>query len=410
MSAVNDGVTTMTFAEALTSFMAERGMSGRGLARRIPCDNSAVCRYKSGKLRPSLGTAARIDDLLGAGGELKALAKAEAAPARRSVLAGGLLAGGLLAAGPETLELLAWAERHPPKIDAAVVDALAEVLASERRAEDALGAAATLRPVLAQLASVENLVKQARGPLRVALLYVAEQWAQFSGHLCRHAGDAAGARACCAQALEWATELGDKSMVSTLLVSRGYMAAEAGEIGAMIGLAQGAQRDTSAATGQRADAAGFEARGHAMTGDSATAERKLAEARDLAAALADRPDDRRPWAYWLNPAVFANEEGITCAHLAAIGPRWHERAVELLTVKPDESSLWAPAKTLTWLALAHANAGAVDQACATAVTALRAVKRAGSVPHTATLRQISTDLSARYPGDPRVAELAGALA
>jgi hypothetical protein len=169
-----------------------------------------------------------------------------------------------------------------------VVDALAEVLASQRRAEDALGATATLRPVLAQLASVENLVKQARGPLRVALLYVAEQWAQFSGHLCRHAGDAAGARACCAQALEWATELGDKSMVSTLLVSRGYMAAEAGEVGA-------------------------------MTGDSAAAERKLGEARDLAAALADRPHDRRPWAYWLNPAVFAKEEGITCAHLAGAG-------------------------------------------------------------------------------------------
>jgi hypothetical protein len=84
----------------------------------------------------------------------------------------------------------------------------------------------------------------------------------------------------------------------------------------MIGLAHGAQRAAAASTGQRADAAAFEACGHARAGDSTTADRKLRDARDLAEALTDRPQDQRPWLYWLTPAVIADEEGITAAHLA----------------------------------------------------------------------------------------------
>ena len=321
-----------------------------------------------------------------------------------------VLPGSLPSSGPELADRLDWTARHPAGVDMAVADSLADVLASQRRAEDAIGAAAVLQPTMAQLAVVENLARQARGPMRLPVLNVGQQWAQFASHLCRHAGDVPAARACGAQALEWAEELGDRSMISTLLVSRAHLAAEAGEVGAMIGLAQGAQRDARAATGQRADAAGFEARGHAMAGDSAAAERKLGEARDLAEATAGRPQDKRPWSYRLTPAVLANEEGITCAYLAGSGPSWHERAASLLTVTPDETALRAAAKNLTWLTFAHAQADDVGQACATALQASTAVRRTGSVPHAATLRQVSAELTARYPADQRVAKLADALA
>ncbi len=400
----------MGFAGELRALMATRGISGCALARMVPCDKALICRYRSGKQAPSAKMANRIDEVLGAGGDLAAIARAEAGPGRRSVLAGGLIAGALLGIGLEAADRLAWVARHESHVDLAAVESLADVLASARHADDALGSAAMLRPALAQLAVVENLVRQAHGPVRPPLVHVAQQWAQFGGQLCRQAGDVAGARTCGAQALEWAEELGDRTMISTLLVSRAYLAADAGEAGTMIGLAQGAQRDVRAAAGQRADATGFEARGHAMTGDSGAAERKLGEAHDLAAALAGRPQDQRPWSYWLNPAVFMNEEGITCAYLAGSSSRWHERAVALLTITPDETALWAAAKNLTWLAFAHAQAGDVGPACATAIEASRAVRRTGSVPHAATLSQISADLHGRCPGDRRVAELAGALA
>jgi hypothetical protein len=201
-------------------------------------------------------------------------------------------------------------------------------------------------------------------------------------------------------------------MAATVLNDRSEMAEHAGEIGALIGLAQGAQQDTAAATGQRADAANFEARGYAMAGDAAAAERKLAEAQDLASALADRPQDQRPWSYWMTPGVLQAAEGHTLAYLAGTGPRWHERAVDLLETQPEASGtpLWKSARNLTWLAFAPAQAGEVDHACATAVQASRAVKRAGSARNAATLGQIHADLAVRCPDDVRVKELADALA
>ena len=130
------------------------------------------------------------------------------------------------------------------------MESLAGVLAAQRRAEDTLGSAAMLQQALAQLAAVEDLVRQVHGPVRLALVHVAQQQAQFTGWLCRDTGDLAGAQACCARALEWAAELGDRSMMATVLVERSCMAAEAGDVGSMIGSARGAQRDTRAAIEQ----------------------------------------------------------------------------------------------------------------------------------------------------------------
>lgn len=62
------------FAEALRALMAERGISGNALARQVPCDAALISRYVTGKQRPSHRMACRIDEVLGAGGKLAALA------------------------------------------------------------------------------------------------------------------------------------------------------------------------------------------------------------------------------------------------------------------------------------------------------------------------------------------------
>jgi len=233
--------------------------------------------------------------------------------------------------------------------------------------------------------------------------------AQFASWLCRNTADWAGAQARQMQTLEWAAELGDRTMIATALAGKSETAAYAGQPDAAIALARAAQRDTRAATGQRALAAEFEARGHALAGDTVAAERKQGEAQDLAAAFAARPADRRPWSYWMTPAFFQHEAGITCAHLAS-DPRWHARAVTLLEPATNDEGIWASANNSTFMTFAHAQAGDVDNACAAGLQASAAVRVGGSVRNAAILAQIHADLAARYPGDARVKELAEALA
>jgi transcriptional regulator with XRE-family HTH domain len=64
----------MDFAARLRDLMRERDMTGRGLARRVPCDPALISRLMSGRQQPSARMAARIDEVLAAGGELSAFA------------------------------------------------------------------------------------------------------------------------------------------------------------------------------------------------------------------------------------------------------------------------------------------------------------------------------------------------
>ncbi len=394
------------FSSVLRTLMARRGLSALEIARQVPCDPSLISRYRNGRQLPSPRMARRLDEVLAASGALADLAPP--GPGRREVMAGGLLAGGLLAVGPEAAQRLRWARRR--QVDKNAVQALAGVLAAHRHAEDALGSAAMLRPVTAQLAVVEDLIRHARGPARPALVDVGQQTAQFAAWLCRDAGDTAAARAHCAQALEWATELADQSMTATVLVERSYLAAEAGEVGSMIGMARAAQRDTRAAIEQRALAAGLEARGLAMLGEARQAARKLGEAEGLAERVSATPA-RRPWSYWMTSAFFRSVAGFTCGYLAGTAPRWHARATELLSAMPagDSGALWAPAASLTHITFAHAQAGDVENACATGLRAVAAARRAGSARHLAMLTDINAGLRARWPGDARITSLAEAL-
>ena len=51
--------------------MSERGISTRQLARQVPCDPGYVSKLAAGVKHPSRATAARLDDVLDAGGRLE---------------------------------------------------------------------------------------------------------------------------------------------------------------------------------------------------------------------------------------------------------------------------------------------------------------------------------------------------
>ncbi len=69
------------FGERVLALAEARGLSLRELARRVPCDASHLSKVVHGRKPASLRVAARLDDVLDAGGELVALAETpEAAP------------------------------------------------------------------------------------------------------------------------------------------------------------------------------------------------------------------------------------------------------------------------------------------------------------------------------------------
>ena len=386
------------FGTEVRRLMAAHGFSLRELARRAGCDPGQLSKMLNGRKPASPHLAGRLGDVLG---DRDLLVQAAAGP----------VFNGSLALGAR--DRLNWTASHPDRADAAAVESLTSVLAAQRKAEDALGSKAILRPVAAQLAVVDSLAAEARGPLRPAVIDVAQQWAQFAGWLYLNVADNHRSAARFRQALEHATEIGDRTMIATVLSFRGYTAWRAGDPGPVIGLAQAAQQDGRVALSQRAYAAALEARGHALAGDAPSTERKVGEALELAAQLDGRPEENRPWSYWYSPAFFQCQKGVALSHFAHI-PRYRDQAAEALCAGydalPENEKLsdWAGGY-LAALAAVYEHAGDAEHACAIALDAARIAHRTGSARLRGLLARLRDQMAVRWPNDGRVAELTEAL-
>jgi transcriptional regulator with XRE-family HTH domain len=387
------------FGDELRRLLAERGMSLNEAARQAPCNAGYLSKVASGRKRPSPKMAHRLDEVLGADGTLAALA--QDAP---------LFDGSL---SPDDRDRIGWVGQHPGRLDAAVIDSFETVLAAQRRAEDVLGSAAMLRPVKAQMAVIEDLVKEARGGLRPRLVHVAGQWAQYTGWLYANTARQAEGDAWLGRALHWAVEVGEPNLISEVLSFQGHAAWIAGQPGPLIGLSQAAQRDRSIYPGQLAISAAQEAQGHAMTGDGHDVDRLLDRADALAAAARDRLEDAPPWLYYHSPGFFALQRGLAYRYLGA-DPVYRRRAIAALstghaTLPADEiSSEWG-AEFLIHLAAVHAQDGEVEQACAAALQAAGIARAASSARLLRLLRRLRAGLAARWPNEAGVTELAEAL-
>jgi hypothetical protein len=367
-----------------------------GLARAASYDPSHLSKVLNGRKPHPPQLAARLDDVLDAGGKIRQAA---------AVFNGSL--------APDQRDRLDWTARKPRAADMAAVEALADVLAAQRRAEDCLGSEAMLRPVRAQIAVVEDLVSEARGKVRPRLVHVAGQWAQYLGWLYANTGSQAKGEDRLRQALQWATEAGDVNLISEVLSFQGHAAWIAGQPGPLIGLSQAARRHASAYPGQLAISAAQEAQGRAMTGDAHDVDRLLDEADELAARAREQPDDAPPWLYYHSPGFFALQRGLAYRYLAS-DPAYRTRAEAALAAghaqlpPGDQSSEWG-AEFLVYLADVHARGGDLEQACAIALVAATAGRQMDSARLLGMLRRLRAGLAARWPDDPRVAELAEAL-
>ena len=302
------------FPATLRRLRTERGLSLRDLAAKVHRSKSHLHEIETGCKPPHPDMARDLDAALDANGQLAGLVHE---------------ANGILT--PDDVDRLMYVAGQPRRVDTAAVDALAVVLAHQRRLEDVLGAAPMFGPVLAQLGAVEALVTDARGPVRPALVDVAAQWAQYVGWLhiaMRRYGDAG---TWLRRSLEWAAEVGDDDMTATVLSYRGHVAWLLGHPGPTIGLSQAARRYPGIYPGQLAYDVLQEARGHAVLGDANEVDRLVGESDELTErAVAELPG-APPWHYYRSPAFWDLERGRALARL----PGRQGRAAELLAAGLD---------------------------------------------------------------------------
>jgi hypothetical protein len=234
------------------------------------------------------------------------------------------------------IERMDFAATHPRKVDTSVVDDLAASLAHMRRLDDRLGAAAVLPLATATVRLVEELVREARGRIRPAVVDVGTQWLQFAGWLNTTTQRYEAARTAHDQMLEWAVELGDPDHVATALSVKGHRAWTLGHYGPMVGLSEAAGRDRRASPAVLAVAAQQQARGHALLGEAKETERMLDEADAQAVRGVEQPDRIPAWLYFHSTDLLVLQRGLAYKYLTEAGlAAYRRKAVEALTAGLD---------------------------------------------------------------------------
>ncbi len=285
-----------SFGQTLRRLREAAGFSQPELARRVPISQSSLSRYESDRQAVAAEVAARLDDVLDAGGMLVAA---------RPPSAGETL-------NADDKARIAHHVAYPSRVDGTTVRALAEMLAAQRRLDDTLGPTMLIPSTLAQIDTVTGMARNAAGPHRDDLLEVAAEWVQFAGWLhaeARHDGEA-GRMLAEAEHLADAVESG--ILAAQAANFRGYIARQQGNARGVVRWFLAEHLTPGAHIAQRVGAAAQAAHGHALLGEHDAALRLL----DVAGGLLDdaaREDPPRT-AYWLTPTFHRLNLGL--AHLA----------------------------------------------------------------------------------------------
>jgi len=373
--------------------MEARGTGVRGLARAVPCNPGHVSNLRSGRGRPSPEMAARLDEILAAGGVLAAAAAAEAASARgpRPAQPGGVpqvprefvvprarqrfriygSVTGSLAPDPDFYDRLTRVVEKKARIDSPVMAWMERCLAEHRRVEDSIGAEPLIGIMGSQLSVVAGMAREAAGPLLDSVVDLAAQYAQFMAWLCNDLGDKGAALAWYDRAQDWAIEAGDANMAATTLSMKAHLAWSAGDAVRCVRLGEAARwNDKRTSMGVQGMATQMIARGYALDSDADKAHRAIDEAENLISSAASHPEDEPPWMYFYGDTWFTAQRGMIETELAERKVGNPRRAVDLLGKALrdlPESYRRDRAWYGTMLARAHAAADDYDAAAGTAL-------------------------------------------
>ncbi|MGH3869648.1 MAG: helix-turn-helix transcriptional regulator [Pseudonocardiaceae bacterium] len=374
---------------ALAGARKAAGHTQEGLAAELHVDRSTVIRWEAGDHAPLPHLRPKLARLLGQSQEqLRKLIDDDSAIRPQSHGQTGTDEIPVVApVDPDEFTRFSSALASPRRTDAAVVEHLARVLAEQRRAEDTLGARRLVGPVLAQIQVIDGLIRQARSPVRTAVLEVKAHYEEFAGWMRQDATDSAGALRHYDAAMDAAQEIGDADMITSVLSLKSHLAWADNDAARAIGLAVAGQSEPQrVSTAVLALIAQQEARGHALDGDAEAAERALDRSAALTYAAAEHPADAPPWVYFHGPQRLAFQRGVAYVELGR-----HADAVPLLSTAleslPDCYER-DQARYAAQLALALAGAGDADGALVAATRAAELAAATGSALATRDLRRV----------------------
>lgn len=268
------------FAENLAALMARRGLGVRAVARRVPCDPALISRLRSGQERPSARVAGLLDKVLGAGGELAAMASTP----RPRLPARGPVADDEIAA----LELTRLATAS--EVGSAVLDELE--LAADRLAIAYPGTppVVLLGRVRPHLVYATELLGRRKTLAEHRRLLVTGAWLSLLAATCLtdlHRWPAALAHLRTAAGL--ARETGHAEITGWCLETRAWQVLTTGDCRRAVALAQAAQRAAPAGGSAVIQATAQEGRAWARLGDGQQTRDALSRTEALVSPLPD-PD------------------------------------------------------------------------------------------------------------------------
>lgn len=198
------------------------------------------------------------------------------------VMTGAATAGNLLTAAAARVS------RIPMPVNPEMLGYLTSVLQQHAQAEPFVGPQFLLAPVGSQMPLIEQMCREAYGPLRQEVLRVGARYAEFLGWLHQDTGRTDDAMRWTRLAMEYAQELGDPIVIAYMLQRRSNIATESGHAGHGAGLALAALRHASELS-PRVHAVVLRqlANSKASLGEAAESERAI----EQALVAAERGDD-----------------------------------------------------------------------------------------------------------------------
>lgn len=409
-----------TFGTRLRKYRVASGMSIGELARRINYSKGYLSRIENDLQRPTPMLARLCDHLLDTGGELFASIRTASSPEPVPVGEGPDPGDDLVVLALDERELrVQWLPRpmliagrglfgdplvrgSRPHTDAATAGVLWTAFESLRVLGTMTSPVVVLGQTITQLNSARMLARDSDEPVRTELRLLSSRLAEYAGWMTQEAGDEAGALRWIERAVGFAEAGQDPRLASFALYRRAELAMYRFDPIGTIELARRAQRDPAAGSRILGLAAQCEAQGHALAGDHEAYRDALDRAAELLAAPDPDPDPLPP----LGSRSVADQIPLVAGwSLCELG-RPAEAAAILDEHVPaiPATARRARARFGARQALAHAQNGAVDTACAVLRDVLTDAAHVDSATVRMDLRQLSRILR-RWHTNPTVQAL-----
>ncbi|WP_406396499.1 helix-turn-helix domain-containing protein [Streptomyces sp. NBC_00887] len=239
--------------------------------------------------------------------------------------------------------------------------------------DNLLGPSRTIAATREYIEDIKRLRQDAKGADRHALMELQTQYAEFASWLYQDLGDFDSAQFWLDRAFQWSHTVADGDLTSYVMARKAQLAGEMRDLVDVVDLAEAAQRMARPRSRLAAVARTYASYGHALRGEPTDSERAIDDVRN---SLDRVSSDTTPWGVWLNEQYVE----VHRAHgLEVLGK--HAEAAEIFTnaIKSlpdgyhrDRGVYMARA------AVAHAGAGAPDEASTVGLQALTVANDTGS--------------------------------